>query len=164
MGSKGPWPFAGGALLVRALALMLGLALPRWLAILFLIALSFGPARAEVADADRAAIQTVIETQIDAFRRDDDAAAFALASPMIQGMFESQDRFMAMVRNLYPPVYRPRLVEFGEIIEVAGGVLQKVELIGPDGAPVLALYTMIRGPDGWRINGVALTASEKLVA
>ena len=136
----------------------------RWLAILSLLVLSFGAARAEVADADRAAIQTVIEAQIDAFRRDDDAAAFALASPMIQGMFESQDRFMTMVRRLYPPVHRPRLVDFGEVIEVEGGVVQKVELIGPDGAPVLALYTMIRGPDGWRINGVALTASEKLAA
>ena len=136
----------------------------RWLAILGVMALATGPARAEVLDADRAAIQATIAAQIDAFRRDDDAAAFALASPMIQGMFETQDRFMAMVRTLYPPVYRPRLVDFGEIIEVAGGMVQKVELIGPDGAPALARYTMIRGPDGWRINGVALTASAKLAA
>ena len=136
----------------------------RWLAILSVLALGAGPARAEVPQADRAAIQAIIEGQIEAFRRDDDAAAFAFASPMIQGMFESPDRFMAMVRALYPPVHRPRLVDFGAIIEVEGGVVQKVELIGPDGAPALALYAMIRGADGWRINGVALTASEKLAA
>ena len=136
----------------------------RWLATLLLLAMWAAPARAALPEADRAAIQATIEAQIDAFRRDDDAAAFALASPMIQGMFETQDRFMAMVRALYPPVHRPRLVDFGEIFEVDGGVVQKVELIGPDGTPALALYTMIRGPDGWRINGVALTASEKLAA
>ena len=83
---------------------------------------------------------------------------------MIQGMFETQDRFIAMVRTLYPPVHRPRLVDFGELVEIDGALVQRVELIGPDGTSALALYTMIRGPDGWRINGVALTASEKLAA
>ena len=136
----------------------------RWLLILLALAAWPAPARAAVPDADRAAIQATIEAQIDAFRRNDDAAAFALASPMIQGMFETQDRFMAMVRTLYPPVHRPRLVDFGELVKIAGALVQKVELIGPDGTPALALYTMIRGPDGWRINGVALTASEKLAA
>ena len=138
----------------------------RWLLILLALAAwpAPAPAPAAVPDADRAAIQATIEAQIDAFRRNDDAAAFALASPMIQGMFETQDRFMAMVRTLYPPVHRPRLVDFGELVKIDGALVQKVELIGPDGTPALALYTMIRGPDGWRINGVALTASEKLAA
>ncbi len=136
----------------------------RWLLILLALAAWPAPAPAAVPEADRAAIQATIEAQIDAFRRHDDAAAFALASPMIQGMFETQDRFMAMVRTLYPPVHRPRLVDFGELVEIDGALVQKVELIGPDGIPALALYTMIRGPDGWRINGVALTASEKLAA
>lgn len=136
----------------------------RWLLILLALAAWPAPAPAAIPEADRAAIQATIEAQIDAFRRNDDAAAFALASPMIQGMFETQDRFMAMVRTLYPPVHRPRLVDFGELVKIDGALVQKVELIGPDGTPALALYTMIRGPDGWRINGVALTASEKLAA
>ena len=136
----------------------------RWLALLCVLALWPAMAGAEVAPADRAAIQATIEGQIEAFRRNDDAAAFAFASPMIQGMFETQDRFVAMVRALYAPVHRPRLVEFGALVEADGVVVQRVELIGPDGAAALALYTMIRGPDGWRINGVALVASEKLAA
>ncbi len=143
--------------------------LVRWLAVLALVA--WGPvfvqpagAQPAVSEADRAAIIATIEGQIAAFRRDDEAAAFAFASPMIQGMFETEARFMAMVRTLYPPVYRPRLVLFGVLEEVEGRLVQKVELIGPDGAAALALYTMIPGQDGWRINGVVLTASEKLAA
>ena len=71
---------------------------------------------------------------------------------------------MDMVRGPYRPVYRPRLVDFGELVEIDGKLVQKVELIGPDGTQVLAHYTMIRRPEGWRIDGVALTASEKLAA
>ncbi len=122
-------------------------------------------ARAQpVSDADQAAIRRIIESQIEAFRRDDEAAAFAHASPMIQGMFGSAANFMAMVRTLYPPVHRPRAVEFTDLVEEDGRLIQKVELIGPDGAPALALYTMVRGPEGWRIDGCMLTVSERPAA
>jgi len=116
---------------------------------------------ADLPQSDRVGIRAVIEAQMQAFRRGDDDAAFGCASPMIQGMFATPDRFMAMVRGLYAPVHRPRSVEFGTVVEIDGRLVQKVELVGPDGAPALALYTMIRGPDGWRIDGVALTESEK---
>lgn len=117
-----------------------------------------------VSAADEAAIRRTIEAQIDAFRRNDDAAAFALASPMIQGMFGTPANFMAMVRAGYPPVHRPRSVDFTELAEENGALVQKVELIGPDGQPALALYTMVRGPDGWLIDGCRLTASERPAA
>lgn len=124
------------------------------------------PARGQdsgVSPSDRAAIRAVIEGQLAAFQRDDGTAAFAAASPMIQGMFVDPERFMAMVRGLYPPVYRPRIVQFGALGPIDGRLVQKVELVGPDGAPALALYTMVRGPDGaWRIDGCALTESENV--
>jgi hypothetical protein len=42
-----------------------------------------------------------------------------------------------------------------------GRIVQRVELVGPDGARELALYTMEREPDGsWRIDGCQLTASD----
>lgn len=119
---------------------------------------------ADVPEADRAAIQATIEAQLAAFRANDAYAAFAHASPMIQGLFETPDRFMAMVRTLYPPVWRSRTVEFTALVERDGRLVQKVELTGPDGAPALALYTMIRDAAGWRIDGCMLAESEKPAA
>jgi hypothetical protein len=117
---------------------------------------------ATVGAGDRAAIRGVVGEQLAAFQRDDERAAFALASPTIQQQFESSGNFMRMVRSRYQPVYRPRNVQYGEIETVDGEIIQRVELIGPDGVPALAHYVMERQPDGsWRINGCFLTASEQ---
>ncbi|MFO1058264.1 MAG: DUF4864 domain-containing protein [Dongiaceae bacterium] len=122
-----------------------------------------GPARAAepLGDADRAAIRQVVEDQLAAIRRDDGAAAFGLASPLIQERFGTPDIFMSMVRTGYAAVYRPRQVEFREIADDPElGLVQKVLLVGPDGSPVLAIYQMQKQPDGrWRINGCILTKS-----
>lgn len=133
--------------------------------LLWLAPALIGTARAQpVSQADQAAIRRTIEAQMEAFGRDDGEAAFAFASPMIQGMFGTPANFMAMVRTGYPPVYRPRSVDFTELVEENGAPVQKVELIGPDGRPALALYTMVRGPDGWLIDGCRLVASERPAA
>lgn len=135
---------------------------PRFLALLgALLALAL-PAEAQVSEPDRSAIRDVIERQIEAFRRDDGAAAFGYASPSIQGMFGSPDTFMDMVRQGYRPVYRPRAVEFREIVTLQGMPTQKVHVIGPDGRPVTAFYPMSRQADGsWRIEGCYLQAPEE---
>jgi hypothetical protein len=63
-----------------------------------------------------------------------------------------------MVKTGYQPVYRPREVEFRQLGEVGGTLVQDVFLVGPDGRPVIARYSMEKQPDGsWRINGCALT-------
>jgi ketosteroid isomerase-like protein len=129
-----------------------------------LLLIFVAPASAEDAAAldtgERAAIRAVVEQQLAAFQRDDGSAAFSLASPAIQQQFRSPDNFMRMVRTGYLPVYRPREVQFGEITALDGDIVQRVELVGPDGQPAVALYIMQRQPDGsWRINGCFLTAS-----
>jgi hypothetical protein len=64
---------------------------------------------------------------------------------------------MAMVRSGYRAVYRPRSVRFGALERVADNLVQIVDLIGPAGESVRALYIMERDGDGaWRINGVSL--------
>lgn len=73
-----------------------------------------------LSDGDRAAIRDIIGKQVEAFRRDDGDAAFGLASPMIQNMFGSSDVFMDMVRQGYQPVYRPRVFDFREIVDLDG--------------------------------------------
>jgi hypothetical protein len=114
------------------------------------------------SSADRSAIRDVIEKQIDAFRADDAERAFGFASPTIRGMFGTAEIFMDMVRQGYPPVYRPRSVEFGALADLDGQPAQKVHIVGPDGRPVTAIYVMTRLPDGtWRIDGCYLQAPER---
>jgi hypothetical protein len=113
-----------------------------------------------VAGGDQQAIRAVIEGQIDAFRRDDAAAAFGFAAPGIQAMFGTAENFLHMVRTGYGAVYRPREVEFRALVTVAEVPVQQVLVIGPDGKAMIALYTMERQPDGvWRIGGCSLVAT-----
>ena len=135
----------------------------RLIALLGLMVAFAGNARAEEPTvADRAAIRDVIQQQIEAFRRDDGEAAFGFASPTIRGMFGASDVFMDMVRSGYRPVYRPRTFEFGALVTLDGKPAQKVDIVGPDGRPVVALYVMTQLPDGsWRIDGCYLQAPEE---
>ncbi len=115
-----------------------------------------------LSDDDRLAIQAVITDQLDAFQRDDEAAAFALATPDIQARFQSAENFIRMVRGAYQPVYRPSQVEFRDVVDFHGAPAQRVYLIGPDGIPVIALYPMERQPEGdWRINGCYLLRADE---
>ena len=113
----------------------------------FLVAL---PARAD--DAAR----QVISDQLDAFQQDDFDSAFAHASPMIQGIFGSSERFGQMVRNGYPMVWRPAEVEFLEERDKGDALVQDVLIRGADGVYYELEYEMIPGPGGWKINGVQL--------
>ncbi|MBV9538461.1 MAG: DUF4864 domain-containing protein, partial [Acidisphaera sp.] len=99
-------------------------------------------------------IEQAVTGQIDAFRRDDGEAAFGYASPAIRLLFGTTTNFMAMVRNGYQPVYRPRSVRFGALAEEGGRIVQRVDVVGPDGRPAIALYTMQHEADGsWKIDG-----------
>jgi hypothetical protein len=129
-------------------------------ALVLALALSAGflpPAAAEVGDADRDAIQSIIDSQIDAFRRDDGAAAYDFASPMIQTLFPNPEAFMQMVQTGYMPVYRPQSFTFGPLLDTPRGPVQRVFITGPDGASYVAEYALQQQPDGtWKINGVTL--------
>ena len=130
-----------------------------------LIAAAFlaGSAWLGTAAADHAGIETDIPMQIEAFRHDDAKAAFAAAAPNIQARFGTPERFLGIVQRLYQPVYRPREFAFREVVSDAGELIQKVEIVGPDGAHELARYAMARQADGsWRNAGCELTKSEEL--
>ena len=142
----------------------------RLLALLALaLGLAFGPALGQAAaqdlslsDSDRAAIRDIIGQQVEAFRRDDGDAAFGFASPTIQGMFGTSEIFMDMVRQGYQPVYRPRVFDFREIVSLHGQPAQTVNVVGPDGRPVTAIYPMTQLPSGsWRIDGCFLQAPDE---
>ncbi len=127
------------------------------LALLLVGILALAPARAQIDPRDGAAFTEVIEGQIAAFARDDGDAAFGFASPDIRRQFATPERFMAMVRAGFQPVYRPRSHSFEAPAVVEGVPIQPLRVIGPDGVGVIALYRMERQRDGtWRIAGVTL--------
>ncbi|WP_119299815.1 DUF4864 domain-containing protein [Dongia deserti] len=110
-----------------------------------------------IAPAEAAAIRQVIRGQMEAFKIDDWAAAFAYASPAIQSKFQSPQIFSQMVTQAYQPVYRPRGVQFRGVQASEFGPTQEVFVVGPDGLSYLAYYTMERQRDGsWRISGCYL--------
>jgi hypothetical protein len=121
-----------------------------------------GQSPAALAPGDQAAIRGTIERQIEAFRADDAARAFALADASIQSLFRSPERFMAMVREGYAAIYRPRRYAFGDARPEGDIVAQIVEFDGLDGASAVAVYFMARQPDGsFRIAGVELLPAER---
>lgn len=126
--------------------------------VLFALLLTLSSAAQALEEADRGPIRAVIERQIEAFRRDDAAAAYAQAAPSIQGLFPSQEGFMRMVGEGYAPVYRPRTFSFAEERDGAAGPIQTVRIQDEEGRDWIALYSLERQPDGtWRISGCSLT-------
>ncbi len=108
---------------------------------------------AEAAEPEASEITRTIARQIEAFRRNDAAAAFAIAAPAIQKRFVDPATFMAMVAQGYPQVFRPRSIRFAEQAVRGDDAVQKVIVVGPDGVVVAALYQLVRIDGTWRING-----------
>jgi hypothetical protein len=129
------------------------------------LALVIATANSDGASSDDSnEIRSVILEQMEAFRQDDGAAAFAIAAPEIQTKFGDPERFMAIVAAIYPQVYRPQKVTFLDLNNTGDDVVQKVLLIGPNGRLVIALYQMIEINGHWRIKGCALiTPPEKAI-
>lgn len=122
--------------------------------------------QASAGEAEIRAAQATIESQIQAFLADDEAAAYGFAAPNIKRLFPSVDRFMAMVKGGYQPVWKPRNFAFGRAEEMnAGSVVQQVLLVGPDGKDYEAVYTLELQPDGtFRITGVSLRGATSVGA
>jgi len=127
--------------------------------VLLLISLVlFATAARAIDEADKGAARATIERQIEAFRRNDPAAAYAQAAPQIRNMFSSPETFLAMVEKGYAPVLRPRSYGFGTS-EPAGEdeIAQGVTLQDENGVDWVALYTLQKQVDGeWRITGCQL--------
>ncbi len=115
---------------------------------LLLIAFVAGSGVLAFAGEDIAAGQSVIQSQEEAFGRDDAAAAYTFAAPSIKSWYRTPETFMSMVRNGYAPVYRHRSFEFGEAIVLDGKIKQQVHIIDADGVAWEALYTLEQQPDG----------------
>lgn len=101
----------------------------------------------------------IIEQQIEAFLKDDAAAAYAFAAPGIQARYPDKDSFFAMVKKSYAPVYKPGNYAFGRSKTIGDGatILHEVLIEGRDGKDWKAVYQLLRQPDGsYRIGGVMM--------
>jgi Domain of unknown function (DUF4864) len=126
-------------------------------ALVLLAALLLGLAAPASAADDVATAQGIIRSQVEAFSRDDAAAAYAYAAPAIQKIFPQADIFLGMVQRNYAPVYRHKSFEFGEARAVDGKIAQAVHIVDADGVPWEALYTLEQQPDGSvKISGCVL--------
>lgn len=111
-----------------------------------------------------AAVRETIQGQFDAFLADDFATAFGFASPGIQGIFGTPERFGAMVRNGYPMVWRPAEVKYLELHSKRGGLWQRVMITDAEGQVHFLDYEMVATPDGIRIGGVEILQAPDLGA
>lgn len=102
------------------------------------------------------AIEGTIQSQFDAFLKNDVTTAFSFASPGIKGMFGTPENFGRMVQNGYPMVWRPAEVQYLELREVAGNLWQRVMVTDQSGRTHLLDYQMVQTPEGWQINAVQL--------
>ena len=110
--------------------------------------------------ADEAApvdAKSVVERQIRAFERGDDASAWSLAAPSIRDKFSSAEEFAGMVKERYPPVYRHRSVEFGPAAQRGDEVGMVVTLVSEDNEVWSALFVVSKQGDGaWRTSSCLL--------
>ena len=89
--------------------------------VLLVLLLLFGfSAAAAFSDAERAAVQSAIEQQLQAFLATTGPPPIPSPRPP-SSRFPTEEIFMQMVRQGYPPVYRPRAYKFGELEETATG-------------------------------------------
>ena len=125
--------------------------------LILLILLSSVTGKADQKDS-AAAMRSVIQTQLDAFARNDAVKAYAQASPRIQSTFPNTENFMAMVRQGYSALIAPAFVSFLGVVDDSGRHVFQVLVEGRDGRRWMAFYTMVQLDDAsWRIGGCLLT-------
>lgn len=101
-------------------------------------------------------IEATIQSQFDAFLDRDVGEAWQYASPNIQSLFGSPERFGQMVEMGYPMVWTPGQVGFIDLQTLGGIIVQRVEVIDQAGTAHYLGYQMIETENGWRINGVQI--------
>lgn len=102
--------------------------------------------------------QSVITSQIEAFRAKDAPGAFQYAGAGFQVAFPSAEAFFsAIVGAGYAPIMESRSHSFGKFEKMGDkAVVQEVKLVGNDQSLYEAFYQLAEEKDGWRVQGVQL--------
>ena len=122
----------------------------RIFAILWLILVLSSP----LAAGEKEDVQAIINGQIEAFQKDDFAAAFTYASPSIRSMFGTPENFGKMVQRGYPMVWRPKDVRFLDFESTPAGLMQSLQIVDQAGKVHYLRYFVVGTSKGWKISGV----------
>jgi hypothetical protein len=111
----------------------------------------------EISAADASAILAAVQSQLDAFADDDAAKAFDLATPATRALLGTPDRFLKLIKDQYPPIYRNRSVQFSTPEMIEGHALIMARLTDRENIVWIAIYEMEQEADGsWKIDGCSL--------
>ncbi len=101
--------------------------------------------------------QRVISDQISAFVEGDSDRAFFYASLSVKLTFRTPDRFIAMVKKGYLPLYKPSNFRFGRNVVIKENLYQQVITTDTKGKMWEAFYALILQSDGeWKITKVVI--------
>ncbi len=129
---------------------------PRFFLVLLCVP-SFAWGQLPVPPSEVARIQTVISSQVEAFRDGDLDRAFSFAAPSIQRTFGDSQTFGRMVEQGYGQIFSAFEFSFVGTVGSQDAPIQLVRFTGTDLTAVMALYLMELQPGGqWRIAGVQL--------
>jgi Domain of unknown function (DUF4864) len=110
-------------------------------------------------------IRGVIQSQLDAFQQEDDAAAYAFAAPSVKQRFPTVEVFSKMVRDRYTPIYNPRELKFLTPSIVQGRIMQGVQFLSDENQVFLAVFTVEKQEDkSWKIKACELMPVESKTA
>jgi len=106
--------------------------------------------------AERQAAILSIQTQLNAFARDDYKTAIIYQSAGLKKNFATPDAFRTMIVRAYPEFAHFKSVQFGAArADTTGNHLAiPVAVTGRDGITVRALYFLVRENKTYRIEGV----------
>jgi hypothetical protein len=112
---------------------------------------------APISGTDAQAIHDVVQSQLDALSEDDAGRAFSLATTHMRSLIGTPDRFLQMVKDQYPAVYRNRLALFSQPERIDGHTMIIVRLTDSENSVWIAIYELMRETDGaWKIEGCNL--------
>ena len=121
---------------------------------------SFWPTTQEWAD-----IRSVIQGQLEAFQRKDEAGAYSHAAPSVRQRFPTAEAFNKMVREKYSPFYSPREIKFLTPSIVSGRILQGIQFLSDENQLLLAVFTLERQQDKtWKIKACDMLPIESKIA
>ena len=130
-----------------ALVIVAGLAAP---------AAAAGDSASPYDDATKGELQGIITKQLDAFNRNDAPTAESLATPQFRDKYPDPAAFLAMVKEHYAPLFKPRSTHFENVGDSPHGPLQKMTVVAADGTIWTAVYAFQRISGEWRISGCGL--------
>ena len=120
---------------------------------------------APLTAADEKSVRATVQGQLSALAKDDARKAFSFAAPNVREAVGTAPRFLAMVRQNYPAIYRPASTAFLKPEGQGDAVIQRVQMQDADDNAWLAIYSLQRQKDKtWRITGCKVVPNKGRMA